>query len=94
MVAGKRTIRWLDSERFRGAGDKQCSGSGSLDPYTGLRTRLRIWILLFLPGSFEMATKTKITSHKEVTKQLKSRFFSFYLLVDGRIRFLIRILEA
>ncbi len=47
---------------------KQCSrsvtfsdGSGSLDPYTGLRiqirNRLRIWILLFLAMAFKMPTK-------------------------------------
>ncbi len=34
---------------------------------------------------------SKIKSHKEVTKQLKSRFFLLFLLDDRRIRIRIRI---
>jgi hypothetical protein len=44
----------------------KCSGSvtfwdesGSLDPYTGLRIRIWIQILLFLSVTFEMPTKIK-----------------------------------
>jgi hypothetical protein len=43
-------------------------------------------LLLFV---LHLHQSTKIASHKEVTKQLKSRFFLIFWLVDGRI--LIRI---
>ncbi len=56
---------------------KQCSGavtiwygSGSLDPYTGLRIQLRIWILLFLAVAFKMPTKMEFLNFQS--------FFSYY----------------
>jgi hypothetical protein len=52
----------------------QCSGSGSLDPYTGLQIRIRI--LLFSSMAFEMQTKVK--------------FFSKYFLLITYSRFIFR----
>jgi hypothetical protein len=70
-----------------------CDGSGPLDLYSGLRIR----ILLFSSVVSKTPTKNyftfllllitcrlKITSHQEVTKQLKSRsFLIFGLLKEG-----------
>ncbi len=41
--------------------------------------------------TFTSFFENKNKSHKEVTKQKKSRFFFIFLLVDGRVRIWIRI---
>ncbi len=46
-----------------------------------------LWLLLFL-GTFTSFSKDK--SHKEVTKEYKSRFFFLFLFEDGRMRIRIR----